>query len=229
MFLRVLKISGWLLIFLHSCNILYAQENLPLLAESEFSVNFDLTGPWSLKSAIANRNYIKEKGDFTFEEKHIELNQFVDYRLNAKNKLSFGTRYRFKKAFNSTETDELRFIQQYNRLLKGGALKIGYRVRQEERFREELSFRSRLQINFQFSLGDSQTATNPIYIVTDTEAIFSYGKFEKPNLEQRLKLAAQHYIFPNLKVSLGPELRYSKYLSSPKSELYIETGISLYL
>jgi len=135
-----LKILFSIYLFSYSILGLNAQEKLPILTDSEFSVLIPLSESWFLKSGLANRNLIVENGNFLFEEKHIEINQFVEYYLVNTNKLSFGARYRIKKAFKNTETDEIRFIQQYNHLIKQGTINITFRIRQEERFREELSF-----------------------------------------------------------------------------------------
>ena len=222
-----------ILVFYFICtsfSAIYAQENLPILTDSEFSVNIKLSDSWLLTTGLANRNYIKENDDFVFEEIHIEINEYAEYRINETKKLSFGALYRFKESFDKTEKDEIRFVQQYSNLVKQGILNITYRIRQEERIREKLSYRTRFRLSFLFPLQtELKNKTNQFYLATDTETVWSYGNFEKPELGQRLKLAIQKNLFQEVKFSFGPEFRYSNYINSPKSELFIITDLSLNL
>lgn len=221
----------FLTIILHALTftVLKAQNEIPVLADSEFSIVIPISKSWVLKSGLTNRNYFIEEGDILYRQKHIEINQFVDFKLDKANKFSLGTRYRFKEAFEATETNELRFLQQYIHLVKGAIFDVTYRLRQEERFREELSFRTRFRLSFIFPIGKPLKDSKQFYLVADTESVWSYGKFEGPELGQRWRVGLQNNFFERAKFSLGPEFRYNSYLRNPKSELFLISEVSISL
>ncbi|MDT0678423.1 DUF2490 domain-containing protein [Autumnicola musiva] len=215
--------------FFLSCLSMKAQENFSLLAEPEISLNLNTPNRWSFNFAAANRDLLYADESGVFEAQFIDLTHFSSYEVGFYSKMSLGIRYRFREIFNEDVTDELRLIQQYGHSRKYNKLKLAHRARLEERFRENTTFRTRYEFSVESPLSGLRLDRNEFFVVADTEALWSFGKFEKPSFEQRLGLSIGNQIGENTKASIGLQFRYDDYTNNPSSELFIQTGISISL
>lgn len=204
-----------------------AQSELSIYAEPEFSVNLDSPNRWFFNFGIGNRNLVMEDEQGKFDARHLELSHFTSYEVGFYSKLSLGLRYRFREIFEDSQHDEIRITQQYSRSRKFDLIKIAHRVRFEQRFREKTSYRSRYEFSVEFPLNGERIDKNEFFMVTDTEALWSIGKAQKPSLEHRLGISVGNEIFNNTKADIGLEYRLDDYNNDPSSELFITAGVSL--
>lgn len=204
-----------------------AQNDLSIYAEPEFSLNLDTPNRWSFNFGIGNRNLVLENAKGKFDARHLELSHFTSYEVGFYSKLSLGLRYRFREMFEDSQHDEIRITQQYGRSKKFDLIKIAHRVRFEQRFREDTGFRSRYEFSVEFPLNGTRIDRNEFFMVTDTEALWSVGKEQKPSFEHRLGISIGNEIFDNTKADVELEYRLDDYNSDPASELFITAGISL--
>lgn len=219
----------FLAIFVFFCNKGNAQEDFTVLLEPEFSLNIDSPNRWSYNFGLSNRDLIYANEESIFEVRHVEITHFSSYEIGFYSKISLGFRYRFREAFNENLEDEKRFIQQYGHSRKYNALKIAHRVRLEERFREYTTFRARYEFSVEMPLSGLRIDQKEFFLVADSEALWSMGKFEKPSFEHRIGLSIGNDISKKTKATLGLEFRYTDYTNQPESELFIQTGISVNL
>ncbi|MDT0641218.1 DUF2490 domain-containing protein [Zunongwangia sp. F363] len=206
-----------------------AQENFSVLAEPEFSLNINTPNRWSFNFQAGNRDLIYAEEENIFKVRHIELTHFTSYETGFYSKISLGIRYRFREMFDNSNVDEKRLIQQYGHSRRYNALTIAHRARLEERFRENTTFRTRYEFSVEVPLSGLRLDQKEFFIVTDTEALWSLGKHEKPSLEQRLGVSLGNQVGKNTKISLGLQYRYNDYTTTPSSELFIQTGVSFSL
>lgn len=220
--------SLFVLIFFCSIDV-KAQEDFSVFVQPEFSVNIDTQKRWSFNFATANRNlvYMEEKTDF--RAKFIEIIHFTGYEIGFHSKLSLGARYRFREIFEEVVTDEIRLSQQYAYSRKFNILKVAHRLTQEERFRENTSFRTRYEFSLEVPLKGERVDPQEFYLIGDTEALWSYGNYRKPSFEHRVGLFLGNNIMKNTKARLGLEYRLDDYTNDPASELFIYTAVSVSL
>lgn len=204
-----------------------AQSDFTIYSEPEFSLNLDSPNRWSFNFGIGNRNLMMEDEQGKFDARHLELSHFTSYEVGFYSKLSLGLRYRFREVFEDSQHDEIRITQQYGRSKKFDLIKIAHRLRFEQRFREETSFRSRYEFSVEFPLNGERVDKNEFFMVTDTEALWSIGKEQKPSFEHRVGISVGNEIFKDTTADVGLEYRLDDYNNHPASELFITAGISL--
>ena len=203
------------------------QENFSILVEPEFSINIETQSRWSYNFGIGNRNLLFANEEGVFEAQHLELNHLTGYKIGSYSKVGLGVRYRFEEIFDESVTNEKRLIQQYGYSRKYNTLEVAHRIRLEERFRENTTFRTRYEFSVETPLNESRADSKDFFLVAETEALWSLGKFEKPSFEQRVGLSLEHEIGENTEAALGLEYRYDDYTRNPESELFIQTGLSI--
>ncbi|MCB7481663.1 DUF2490 domain-containing protein [Christiangramia sediminis] len=216
-----------LLPFLLLSGLLFSQEDFSVYAEPEFSLNIESDSRWSYNFGVGNRNLILQNETDQLRVQHLELSQFTSYEVGFYSKLSLGLRYRFREVFEDSREDEIRITQQYGRSRKFNRVKIAHRIRFEERFREQTSFRSRYEFSVEFPLSGDRVDEKEFFMVTNTEALWSMGKQQKPSFEHRFGISVGNELFRNTKLDIGLEYRLDDYTQATTHELFILTGINL--
>lgn len=213
--------------FLLVSGLAFAQDDLSVFAEPEFSLNIESDSRWSYNFGIGNRDLILQDNHRQFNVQHLELSHFTSYEVGFYSKLSLGIRYRFREMFDDSREDEVRITQQYGRSRKYNRVKVAHRVRFEERFREHTSFRSRYEFSVEFPLSGDRIDQKEFFMVTDTEALWSIGNEQKPSFEHRFGVSIGNEIFKNTKADFGLEYRLDDYTNDTAGEIFLTTGISL--
>lgn len=204
-----------------------AQEKFSSYLEPEISVNWNRPNRWSFNFAFGNRDILYDEQETQFTVQHVELTHFTSYEVGFYGKVSLGLRYRFREMFDDFNHDEVRIIQQYSRERSYNRVALAHRFRVEERFRDQTTFRNRYRFSVEFPLNGDRVDKNEFFLVTETEALWSLGKYENPSFEQRFGASLGRAISKDLKLELGTEYRLDDYTNDTSGELFISTQLSI--
>ncbi|APU67864.1 DUF2490 domain-containing protein [Christiangramia flava] len=204
-----------------------AQDAFSAFLEPEISINWNRPNRWSFNFAFGNRDILHERQETQFSVQHLELTHFTSYEVGFYGKLSLGLRYRFREMFDNANHNEVRIIQQYARERSFNRVAVAHRFRLEERFRDRTTFRNRYRFSVEFPLNGDRVNRNEFFLVTETEALWSLGKQEKPSLEQRFGVSLGRAISKDAKLELGTEYRLNDYMKETAGELFISTQLSI--
>ena len=205
-----------------------AQKDFTGLSEAEFNINFETDSLWTFDFDLVRRDVVYGQERFEIEGQHFEITHITQLKIGNGFKVGAGLRYYTKKLFNDEKQDELRVLQQLSYKKKKDALSFKHRFRFSQRYRERLSLRTRYRFGVEFPLNGKATQT-PISLALQTEAVYEFGKYEKPSLGQRFSSGVSFAVFENTELGLGLEYRYRDYTNRPYSQVYFLFGLSLSL
>lgn len=204
-----------------------AQTPRSYLWEAEFEVKLPQQGKWNFFFGTGNRYLFLSEVDGAkineWEQQHIELTHFTQYYSGKNAAVGLGLRYRFREIFSEDLRDEVRIYQQFDYTHTGSFLTPAHRLRFEQRFREETTYRLR------YELGISQPIGKSFDLRISSEFLYSMLKDQKPEMEQRITLELENYTFKNLELNLGLEMRREDLTGLPGTEFFLVTGASLQL
>ncbi|SHG13658.1 outer membrane insertion C-terminal signal [Salegentibacter echinorum] len=206
---------------------LKAQDNVELLIEPEFSIDLDTKTQWTHSFGIASRDIIFEEKQFHFNAQHIELSHFTGYKLDDANKVSLGVRYRFKEIFHDAKTDELRIVEQFSHGIKKENLKIGHRLRIEQRITDITRNRTRYRFSLEFPLNNAIEPRKVFSLKTSAEALWMIGKKIPTTYEQRLSISVGKEIGVKTDLDFGIQYRLSDYTHHPEHRFFLTTGLNV--
>lgn len=203
---------------------LYSQNPHVFYYENEFNFGIPTQSAWSFEVGFASRGMLQERieGERVsgYEHNHIEFSQFSSYKSSDDLTLSLGFRYRFRETFDADETNEFRIIQQLEYEHPNSPVDLEHRLRIEQRFREETSYRIR------YELETSHTLSNNYSLGAATEALYAVSPSSKPEAEQRFSLGLQNSSFEKLKLELKLEYRMENYARDLENEYFIITELN---
>ena len=204
-----------------------AQDNFSSFLEPEISVNWNRPNRWSFNFAFGNRDILYENEETQFTVQHVEVTHFTSYEVGFYGKVSLGLRYRFREMFDDSNHNEVRIIQQYARERNYNRIAMAHRFRLEERLRDRTTFRNRYRLSVEFPLNGDRVDKNEFFLVTETEALWSLGKYEIPSFEQRFRVSLGQAISKDAKLQLGTEYRLDDYTNDTAGEFFIYTQLSI--
>ena len=202
-------------------------QHFELMAEPDITLNYDPDNRWSYNFEIANRNLAAVDDDGSTGVQHVEISHFTSYEVGFYSKLSLGIRYRFREMFDESRHDEVRITEQFGLSKNYNRVKVAHRWRFEQRLRGNTTFRTRYRFSVQFPLNGDRVDASEFFMVGDTEALWSLGKYEKPDLEHRFGLALGNKIFQNTNADVGLEYRLGNYLLQSEHSLFITAGLTI--
>ena len=196
--------------------------------EPEFSIGFESSEKWSHTFGIADRALLSGYQDgeqiAEFQNEHLELNHFTQYKTGANTSVSLGLRYRFKELFEESSYDELRFVEQFKVSHPNSDLGLGHRIRVEQRFKNIIT-----EHRFRYQFGGSKDLNEEFALGLSTEALLTLANQVKPSLEQRFLLEITNSTFENLELSIGLDYEMADYNNALEHEFFLLTGVALEL
>lgn len=203
-------------------------QNVKGFIQPQIDLNWEPpTGRWSYHFALGNKDLLYEENDTKFEVQHLEITHLTAYEIGFYGKVALGIRYRWRELFDESKRDELRLMQQYSHKRNFNRLVIAYRFRLEERFRENTGFRSRYRFSAEFPFNGDRVDSNEFFLIVETEALWSLGKYQIPSFDQRMGLYIGNRIFQNVAGEVGLEYRLKDYTKNTNSELLLSTTLSI--
>lgn len=216
----------FLLIFGLNCFHIKAQNNFRVLPESSINLNINSSERFSYDFGLASRNYAYRNNEFDLQGIHLELSHMTNYRLNENSGLGLGFKYRFKKFFNQSKSDEKRIVEQYKWANSFAKFKLSQKITLEERFRARTSFRTRYAVSAIFLLSEPEKP-HPYTLNLGTEALWHIGAYMPATYDQRLHLSFTKYFSRYIDATLGFEYRYEDYTHIHVNDLYIHTQLQI--
>lgn len=222
---KALLIFGTLLY----ANALRAQQSFTLLWEPQIAVNYEVRSGYSHNFSIAQRNILYRQ-DLLFWVRQIDLAHFSDFQLADNQDLAFGLQYRFGNTFAKGAENEVRFTQQYSITHRERAIRLGHRVRAEQRIRSSGTVH-RFRYRFALDAPLQGEVLNPgeTYLVSSLESLLSVGKDRKPEYDQRISLNLGWWLQEGLKVEAGLQYRWEDYTQETENSLFLTTNLILSL
>lgn len=217
-----------LIIALFGLKDLTAQNDFNTYFEPELNLRLTPENRWDFSFGIASRNLIYADKDLLFKAKHLEISHFTRYNIGKYGKIGAGVLYRFIKNYDHTSHDELRFTQDLESNLKEDNFRIEQRIRLEERFLQNTSFRIRFRLSGNLPFNREEIPKSWSLGVA-TEALLSLGKYETPSLDQRFTASLRKIFLKNYRASFGMEYRLRNYTKNIYGELYILTGLLVFI
>lgn len=206
-----------------------AQNNFIGLTKPTFALKMKTDSLWSFSLGAAYRDMIYQNANFDFKTQYLELNGFATYSLDRNQDFSIGFRHKFKTLFKSTAMDEKRLIVQYKLAQKSGETHFEQRLRVEERFREINTFRSRYRFEFSLPLRQNKPILKQIFLIAQSEALWSVGHNERPSFDQRIFMGLSKLLSLHTAADIGFQYRFEDYTHQPSHKLIfvLEVAVAL--
>ncbi len=212
----------FLFIFLFSV-LGFAQET-EFLFQPEIRLNYNPENRWSFNFELTNRNILGDTDESGFEAQHLEFSHFTSYESGFYSKLSVGIRYRNRELFDSSNSDEFRLTQQYSYQPAYNDIRLGHRIRFEQRFYDdETVFRMRYRFGIDIPLRGLKLNNKEFYTAFTTETLYSLSKKSIPELDQRFTGSLGKKISDGFKLQLSLEYRLENYLNDLNNRFFIYT------
>ncbi|NJY62569.1 DUF2490 domain-containing protein [Salinimicrobium sp. CDJ15-81-2] len=203
-------------------NLVFSQNPKSYFLENEIGLSIPAEGKWSFDVGVGSRGMLQETFDGEkisgYKNEHLELNLFTNYATRESAIFSLGLRYRFRDIFDSSETDEIRIIEQLE--LEPVNFSFSHRFRLEQRFRENIIHRIRYELTY------STPISQYLSFEIGTEALYAISSQLKPEAEQRFSIGLENSSLKNIELELGFEYRMEDYAGEVGHEFFIITGIN---
>lgn len=188
--------------------------------------NIPFKNKYGLDAGIAHRNFLYENASKKAD--YLELIFLPYYKLNSKNKVSTGVKFKNKQLFEKEFKDELRFIQQFDQTFKKEKFNIKTRFRIEERIRNQFSFRNRYKVGFYFPVLNSKE--EKIWeLHTETEALWNIPLKGKTSFDQRFSFGISKMLSENYDLFFQIQYRNIDYTNHPKDYLLMNVHLKVSL
>lgn len=212
-----------------SCALVQAQENFSLYNEPEISLEVETDTPWSYEFGVAHRRLVYAKEEYAFVAKNIELSHFTYYKIGKHSKLGLGLTYKFTELFTTTAHDKFLIMQQFSHAKTYNWVKIGHRLRVEERFQKEFSLRPRYKLSAEVELSSTQKKVAGFSLSVYTEALLILSKYNSSRLDQRFGFSIEKGLSEDVAIEIGLEYQHEDYTHNPEVDLFILSGLSISL
>ena len=207
----------------------FAQNGTEFLWQPSVQVNFKTDSRWAFNFGTEYRNTVSEAlGDSSadLESQHFQLSHNTSYEVGFYAKLGLGIMYRFRDVFQPESGNELRLTQLYNYAKSYNDLRLGHRLRADQRlYKDETVYRFRYRIAVDMPLNGLKLDNNEFYVVISSEALSSFSTQAKPEIDQRFLLGLGYQLFNNAKFQCDLEYRFENYFNDTEKRLLVNTGL----
>lgn len=217
------------LVYHHSVT-LHAQDRTTAYWQPQVSLNYKVAPLYSHNFSVANRNYVYNDQETQLSVRQLDLAHFSDLKLDFDQSLGLGIQYRFRAVFEDDEENELRFTQQYNITKKIRSIRLGHRLRAEQRIRASSTIhRFRYRFAVDFPLKGLELDVGEPYFVATTESLLSVGKTMPPMYDQRITSQIGWALPKGLKVQFGLEYRAENFAQQTEHVFFFLNSLVLAL
>lgn len=217
-----------LVITLFLGNTLSGQDNFTGYFEPDIALNYKVLTNYKHIFEIAQRSYMYDE-KLQLQVRQLDISHFSELKIAYGQSIALGIQYRFRNTFDGGE-NELRFTQQYNITHQHGNLRIGERVRAEQRVRSSLTIhRFRYRLAFDLPLSGEKLDVGEPYFVASTESLLSVSRGNGPEFDQRLSANIGWVVSHSVKLEIGTQYRIENYTQSTENVLFLLTSLVLSL
>jgi hypothetical protein len=195
-----------------------------------FAVNYKVAPGYEHNFSLTKRSFTYRDSDWQFEVRQLDLVHFSNLRLMDNQSIGFGIQYRFRKVFEPDMGNELRLTQQYNITFRPRIVRVGHRLRSEQRIFNELTihrFRYRFALDRPL-IGEKLDVGEP-YFVGTLESLLSVGRGTAPQYDQRVGLNLGWLLSEKSKIQAGLEYRREDFTATGADVLFLNTSLVLSL
>lgn len=207
-----------------------AQERFKGYFEPFIDLGYDITDNYSHEISIEERTVWYDHASFKVDLKQLEVSHFSILKLNDKNAVALGVKYRFKENFQPGEENELRFTQEYKYDAQPNATEFKHRVRVEQRITSTSnSHRFRYNFGITHGLNGPKIDLGEVYLIGDLETLLTVASTSKPKYEQRMGAGVGIVFSNSIKLELATEYRLDDFTQDLGQELFLITGMKVKL
>ena len=184
-----------------------AQENLTVYWQPSIAINYKVSEVYSHNFSLQNRNYVLDNEEAGLTIRQLDLTHFSNLKLQHNQSIAFGLLYRTRENFDGG-ANELRLTQQFNITSRPFIVRLGHRLRAEQRITSErIVQRFRYRFTTDFPLRGEQLNVGEPYFIANLEELLSLANAKKPQLDLRLTLHLGWKLSERSKLQLGVEYR----------------------
>ncbi len=207
-----------------------AQNNLTGFWEPVISINYKVKDNYKHNFSLAKRTFVYRDSDIQFTTRQLDLVHFSDFRIKDNQDIAFGVQYRFRENFDDMGSNELRLSQQYNITKKIGIVRMGNRIRAEQRITDNPTIhRFRYRFAIDFPLQGETLDVGESYAVFSTESLLSVGKTYLPEYDQRVDAHVGWLLNKDAKFQFGTQWRAENYSHRTEFVLFLFSALILSL
>lgn len=151
---------------------------------------------------------------------------FLTKRLNPYNRVSLGYQYGFDPGYPGSH----RLIQQISHIDRPGNLTIGHRLRSDQTFYTEESFKFRIRYRFSLEVPLQGQTLDPgeFFLLASEEVLFDYQD-STIGFENRLVFNTGYMINPSQKLQFGFDLRSGSVKLFRNNTLLVKLSLNINL
>ena len=201
------------------------QDDFTGFLQPSAALSYKLSPRISQNASLKQRTFFYRESAGDLRARHLDVVVFTKYRISANTSSSFGLQYRFRNIFEPESGDEVRLTQQFNVALRPSALRIGHRVRTEQRlFSGQTIHRFRYRLALDGPLQGEQADVGEAYWVGSVEPLLSAGRGISPEYDLRLTTWIGYRINEGQKLQIGPEFRWENFLGDLERVLFLQAS-----
>jgi len=213
-----------------SCHLVLCQDNFTGLFQPKIAVNYKVSENYKHNFSIAQRNYFYRNEAYKISTRQIDFVHFSSLKIKDNQSLAFGIQYRFRDNFENDKYNELRFTQQFNLTHKARNIRIGHRIRAQQRITSVLTInRFRYRFAVDFPLVGEQLDVGETYLIASTEVLLSTAQNKLPQYDQRITTNLGWLLAPKTKLQAGLQYRIEDYTHQTRYEFFLHTALILSL
>ena len=213
-----------------SSTAVWCQEDLVSYWQPGVAVNYKVAPGYEHNFSLTKRTFTYKDSDLQFDIRQLDLVHFSKLKLLDNQSLGFGIQYRFRKVFEPDSGNELRLTQQYNITFRPRVVRLGHRVRTEQRiFKERTIHRFRYRFALDRPLVGEKLDIGEPYIVGTLESLLSVGAGQSSQYDQRVGLNIGWLVSQKSKIQAGLEYRREDFTAAGEDVLFFNTSLVLSL
>lgn len=199
-----------------------AQENYTGYWEPSLALNYRVTDTYSHNFSLANRSYLIRDEAFGLTIRQFDFALFSALKIRDNQSIGLGLQYRFRKAFDKDTGNEFRLTEQYNITSRTGAIRLGHRLRYEQRiFSAFTVHRFRYRFALDSPLQGEQLDIGEAYLVGSLESLLSATRMQGPEYDQRIRMQLGWLLQAGVNMEVGLEYRFEDYTSDTSQVLFL--------
>ncbi|MCK8479243.1 DUF2490 domain-containing protein [Psychroserpens algicola] len=204
-----------------------AQDHTEVFHEHEFNFRHSFSQKYSANFGLSSRAYVYTNEDVLYNLRQVQISHFSTLKLDLKHSIALGLMYRNRDAFENS-SNEIRVTQQFNRKSLFKTLRVGHRLRSEQRFYDSFTaFRFRYRLALDIPLQGLKLDVGETYFVVTNEGLLTSSKVHKPELEYRISPSIGILLSEALNIEFGVELRLDQLNINTEDSLFFNTSVDI--
>ena len=206
--------------------MLRGQDNLTGYWEPEIALNYKVSSSYAHNFSMDMRQYTYEGSDLQLRARHLDISHFSKLTIGPQQSVAFGIMYRFLETFENDRQNELRLTQQYNMTHRSGNVRLGNRVRTEQRISPDRTIhRFRYRFALDLPLQGEKLDVGEPYFVASTESLLSVARDMGPEWDQRVTTHIGWLLNPKARFQTGLEYRAENYAQNVENVIFLLSSL----